>query len=74
MAVQQTSGVHLECGIVADPAPAVQWVFNDAPLNVSNTDKYNITMVSSQSHGYVVTNTTLDIFNIQFQDIGTSVF
>lgn len=69
--VHQGSNVLLEYFTIADPAPTVQWFFNNQPLDVVlNTDKYNVTLTSSQPHCYVVTNSTLEIFDIQIQEIG----
>ena len=52
------------CQATGEPVPTISWYFNDVPVDVTNTVKYD---VSSTLSGHSI----LRINNVQSSDVGT---
>ena len=70
MDITQTKGGtnSFICQAIGEPAPTVRWYNNSLPLDVSNTMKY---MISVMSINDTTISSTLTIVNIEPPDVGT---
>ena len=58
----------LICIVTGEPVPTINWYFNGAPVDETNTMKYTISMMSLN----ITTNSSiLTIMNVQSSDVGT---
>jgi len=58
------SSANFDCQATGLPVPTICWYFNDVPVDMTNTVKYN---VLSNAPGQ----STLRIINVQSSDVGT---
>ena len=52
------------CQATGEPVPTISWYFNDVPVDVTNTVKYNVISTGSGQ-------SSLRINNVQSSDVGT---
>ena len=66
----QTGGndASFTCQATGNPIPTISWYFNDAPVDVTNTMKYTISMMSLNT---TTISNTLTIMSVQSSDAGT---
>ena len=55
---------NFDCRATGEPVPAISWYFNDVPVDVTDTTKYNVV---SPSLGQ----STIRINDVQSSDVGT---
>ena len=60
--------VSFTCQATGKPVPTISWYFNGVPVNVTNTMKYTISMMSLNT---TTISNTLTIMNVQSSDVGT---
>ena len=55
------------CQAIGEPVPTISWYFNDVPVDVTDTVKYEVlpTMLPTSIHS------VLRITNVQSSDVGT---
>ena len=63
----ETDTTSFSCQATGEPVPTISWYFNDVPVDVANTAKYNVITSSN-----VTTNSSaLTIMSVQSSDVGT---
>ena len=60
--------VSFTCQATGQPVPTIDWYFNGVPVNVTNTMKYTISMMSLNT---TTISNTLTIMSVQSSDVGT---
>ena len=60
----ETHTADFTCQANGVPIPTISWYFNDVPVNVSNTEKYEVLL---SSPGVSI----IRIYNVQSSDVGT---
>ena len=60
----ETDAASFTCSVTGEPVPTISWYFNDVPVDVTNTVKYDVVF---SGPGQI----TLRINNVQSSDVGT---
>ena len=63
----ETNPITFSCQAIGEPVPIINWYFNGVMMNISDTNKYNM---SSLMNGTTVTS-SLTVMNTQSSDVGT---
>ena len=61
--------VNFICQAFGEPVPTISWLLNDNLVNISDVDKYNISVQMSPGNNAI--NSTLRVMKLESSDVGT---
>ena len=64
----ETNPTQFVCQATGVPVPYIQWYFNAVMINLSNSSKYNSSLIALNE---TITESTLFIINAESSDVGT---